>query len=288
MIKVERMFGKPIITQEMDESIGDNINGATLIKVPDWVENPLGKYYLYFAHHAGKFIRLAYNNELDDKWSIYTKGVLSLENSHFNGHIASPDIYINHAEKKFYMYYHGMSKGIPGQFSRVAVSDDGINFTALPEIIGKFYFRVFKKDDYFYAVTMRDGINRSRDGLTNWENIPFLYREQDVRHLAVYQESGNIKLFYTVKEQAPERIYMSNLVTTGDWTEWFIDEPVEVLRPETEYEGALEPLELSHNGPVYGTVNHLRDPYIYKENGQLYLLYSCAGEMSIAMAKLWL
>jgi hypothetical protein len=31
-----------------------------VIRVPDWVENPLGAYYLYFAHHKGDHIRLAY------------------------------------------------------------------------------------------------------------------------------------------------------------------------------------------------------------------------------------
>jgi hypothetical protein len=37
-----------------------NINGPSLVHVPAWIERPLGKYYLYFAHHGGKDIRLAY------------------------------------------------------------------------------------------------------------------------------------------------------------------------------------------------------------------------------------
>ena len=28
---------------------GNNINGPSLIKVPDWIINPLGKYYLYVS-----------------------------------------------------------------------------------------------------------------------------------------------------------------------------------------------------------------------------------------------
>ena len=39
---------------------GGNITGPTLIRAPSWVAKPLGKYYLYFAHHSGKYIRLAY------------------------------------------------------------------------------------------------------------------------------------------------------------------------------------------------------------------------------------
>jgi hypothetical protein len=40
--------------------MGDNINGPAAIRVPEWIENPLGNYYLYFAHHQGTYIRLAY------------------------------------------------------------------------------------------------------------------------------------------------------------------------------------------------------------------------------------
>jgi hypothetical protein len=40
----------------MDDRMGSNINGPSLIRVPDWVPDPLGRYYLYFAHHHGTYI----------------------------------------------------------------------------------------------------------------------------------------------------------------------------------------------------------------------------------------
>jgi hypothetical protein len=43
----------------MDARMGDNVNGPSLIRVPEWVARPLGRYYLYFGHHRGTFIRLA-------------------------------------------------------------------------------------------------------------------------------------------------------------------------------------------------------------------------------------
>ena len=57
----ERISDLPIITidshkvllLEAEEFGYTNINGPSLIKVPHWMENPLGKYYLYFAHHKG-------------------------------------------------------------------------------------------------------------------------------------------------------------------------------------------------------------------------------------------
>ncbi len=36
--------------------MGSNIAGPSLVRLPDWVENPLGRYYLYFADHRGTYI----------------------------------------------------------------------------------------------------------------------------------------------------------------------------------------------------------------------------------------
>ena len=60
-----------------------NINGPSVIAVPDWVEKPLGRYYLYFAHHRGDSIRLAYADQLEGPWKIYQPGALSLQASGF-------------------------------------------------------------------------------------------------------------------------------------------------------------------------------------------------------------
>lgn len=96
---VERFEANPIIHREMRGMIGqvgENINGPSLISVPDWIENPLGKYYLYFAHHHGSFIRLAYADRLEGPWKIYEGGVLPMEETPaYDGadrdHVASPD-----------------------------------------------------------------------------------------------------------------------------------------------------------------------------------------------------
>ena len=58
---VERFSEGPIVDISLSEKLTleaqqegyININGPSVISVPDWVENPLGKYYLYFAHHRG-------------------------------------------------------------------------------------------------------------------------------------------------------------------------------------------------------------------------------------------
>jgi hypothetical protein len=65
--RAERFAANPIIYPGMpglEGARGENINGPSLLRVPEWVERPLGKYYLYFAHHQGAYIRMAYADEL--------------------------------------------------------------------------------------------------------------------------------------------------------------------------------------------------------------------------------
>ena len=50
-IKITRFVDEPIIPPFLDQEIGSNINGPSLIRAPDWIEG-LGKYYLYFADSA--------------------------------------------------------------------------------------------------------------------------------------------------------------------------------------------------------------------------------------------
>ena len=50
-MQIKRLSANPIVTPALDESIGANINGPSLLRVPEWLPNPLGRYYLYFAHH---------------------------------------------------------------------------------------------------------------------------------------------------------------------------------------------------------------------------------------------
>ena len=89
---------------------GSNINGPCCIKVPDWCENKLGNYYLYFAHHSGKYIRMAYADKLNGPWTEYKDGVLNIEGLiDAHDHIASPDIFIDHQRKELSMYFHSPS-----------------------------------------------------------------------------------------------------------------------------------------------------------------------------------
>ena len=114
---------------------------------------------------------------------------------------------------------------------------------------------------------------------------PTLFSE-DQRHTAVRLDGSRLSVFYTDAGDCPERILLSTIDLTPDWMEWRASEPVVILEPETDYEGADLPLEPSERGWSPERVRQLRDPGIYREGDETYLLYSVAGESGIAIARL--
>jgi hypothetical protein len=168
--------------------------------------------------------------------------------------------------------------------TRVATSRDGIRFEARPEILGRPYFRAFEHDGLTYALAMPGWLYRSPGGLSEFVEGPRLFGD-DMRHSALLKRGSTLHVFYTRVGEAPERILHATVDLAGDWTTWRESGSAEVLRPEHEWEGAHLPLEPSRRGSVSVPVNQLRDPAIFEEDGQVYLLYAVAGERGIALAR---
>ncbi len=285
-LNVRRLGGNPIIRPHMDDRMGDNVNGPSLIRVPDWAPKPLGRYYLYFAHHAGKYIRLAYADELGGPWRTHRPGVLDLADSFFDMHIASPDVHVLDDEREIRMYYHGaLNPEPPPQATRLAVSGDGLSFTVRPEVLGSSYWRAFQWDGWWYALEMPGRFRRSRTGVSDFEEGPALFTP-DMRHAAVRVAGHTLTVFYSNAHDCPERILWATIDLRPDWRDWRASEPRTLLRPETDYEGADLPVEESERGWAPERVHQLRDPAVLEEDGRTYLLYSVAGERGIAIAEL--
>src|SRR5438067_1357200 len=195
---VIRLLDRPIISPDLHPSIGVNIQGPSLIRVPDWIEGRRAEYYLYFADHKGSYIRLAFADNLTGPWTIYPPGSLQLEQSgfltepppvtpaqlaHFEArlqqsgvtishdllseittpHIASPDVHVDEHGLQIVMYFHGLDD-VGTQVTRVATSRNGINFTAQPEVLGRSYMRAFKHEGMTYVLAMPGQLYRSKDG----------------------------------------------------------------------------------------------------------------------------
>jgi hypothetical protein len=315
-VRVERLVDRPIITPELHTSLGPNIQGPSLIRVPEWAPGRLGKYYLYFADHKGTYIRLAYADDLRGPWRIYVPGTLQIADSYLvtrpppappealarlratwdsskwahdllteatTPHIASPDAHVDEMNRRIVMYYHGLN-GLGEQVTRAATSSDGIHFVARPEILGRTYFRTFEHAGYTYAMAMPGQFYRSTDPLSGFVQGPRLFNP-DMRHAALLKRGDVLYVFWTQVGQAPETILLSTIALTDDWMKWSASPPVEVLRPQRAWEGADAPLQPSLRSTAYSHVNQLRDPAVYEENGRTYLLYAVAGESGIAIAE---
>lgn len=136
-------------------SDGNNINGPSVIAVPKWIPDahkahPTAKYYMYFAHHGGQFIRMAWAADIEGTWTMFNygansgnawgesgnytgletpeRGVLDLavekdangnktyriqagSNFYAYHHIASPDVQIDEVNQRIIMFYHAPKGG---------------------------------------------------------------------------------------------------------------------------------------------------------------------------------
>lgn len=302
--RIERFPNNPIISPEMlPGTDGENINGPSLIRVPAWVPGALGKYYLYFAHHAGSYIRLAFADDLAGPWQVHEPGTLRLEDTICDDiretgwagykHVASPDVHVDPEAREIRMYFHCPvyisgprdSADSYQQVTLVATSQDALNFDAGHQPLGNSYFRVFRWGGTYYALGMPGVFYRSKDGLSRFEEGPTLF-SADMRHSAVTIKDGKLLVFYTVVGENPERILLSEIEPRRDWMMWNETDPVVVFEPEFEWEGANLPAEPSVRGAATEPVRQLRDPALFEEEGRTYLLYAVAGESGIAIAEI--
>lgn len=198
--------GKPIVTEAMFKALGaskyegTSINGPSAIRIPDWIAredrvNPSANYYLYFAHHSDKYIRMAWSNNIEGPWHLHDvgrgvakgdRGVLDLGTTTMpvgngielaNNHIASPNVHVDDENKRIIMYFHSGSKTkvdgdvIKRQRTLVATSPFGLDFTGKvePVLLGNSYFSVFKYKDEIYAFDNGANTNKARNSSAPWK-----------------------------------------------------------------------------------------------------------------------
>lgn len=319
-VAVTRLVENPLMTVHSSPSLGGNVNGATVIRVPDWVEHPLGRYYMYFANHMGEFIRLAYADRVTGPWRVYEPGVLHVRDTamfrpqpdppetlaDFYTHVASPEIVIDHERRQFVMWFHGWwtdgarwpaepaaarrwaNEHRYSQLSQPASSFDGLRFTAREPISRQTYLRLFPRDGQFYAMSRLGLLSRAPTSIGPFENGPNPFRDGPyagkLRHVGLLQRGATLYVFFTAIGDAPERVLMSTIDTVGDWNGWRASVPVDVVQPEASYECVDLPNAPSAAGDIDVPVRQIRDPFVFEEAGRTYLFYSTCGEQGIAAA----
>ena len=312
-MKVLRHVDNPIITPGLDPSLGTNINGPSVIRVPEWVPNPMGKYYLYFAHHQGQFIRMAYADSPLGPYRIFRPGVLAIADTPFQRHIASPDVHVDEARRIIWMHYHGSGCVDPNplpftQVTCYAESADGRSFRSERTYLWESYLRTFCRNGWFYGLSGGRGRQfcRSSSPQEVFQGGPVLAipgeshvdehcsgrggkecgMQHRMRHAAFHIEGDRLWIYYSNVMDCPERIKRTAIDLSKPWDDWRPSGFEDVIRPGIAYEGVTEPLHPSRSGARHYPVQELRDPYVLEEYGHLYLFYSVAGEQGIAVAEI--
>jgi hypothetical protein len=147
-----------------------NINGPSVLRMPDWAAGKQAAFHMYFGHHKGKSLRLAYADRLEGPWAMHPDPIIPLADSLFEpedpapdptlpkpdwvralggdylyAHVASPDAHIDEANRRIVMYYHGLLRN-GDQQTRLATSADGLYFTPQAPLLGPPYFRATRLD----------------------------------------------------------------------------------------------------------------------------------------------
>jgi hypothetical protein len=171
-VDVERFAASHIVQEEMlPAGERESICGPAMIRVPDWVEKPLGRYYLYFAHHNGRHIRLAYADDPEGPWRVHAPGVTPMASLPLlRGHVASPEAVVDEVNQRIVLFVHGRptpGKGLGQaqgrdegdgdgpQITVPAVSRDGLHFEMQPVVSGPAYLRLFRRDGRWFGVNGR-------------------------------------------------------------------------------------------------------------------------------------
>ena len=321
-VRVTRFSTNPLVTVKSSATLGGNVNGPTVIRVPSWVERPLGKYYMYFANHRDVFIRLAYADAVTGPWTIYEPGVWHVKDSAlyrpqpdsarfggFNTHFASPEVFIDTTNRRIVLWAHGWytngehwppepkaaqqwanEKGY-GQFTQSAVSSDGIRFTGQPAITKESYLRVFQRDGALYGMSRLGVLIRAPNPAASFDVGPNAFRDtvygsNRVRHVALVPRGTRLHVFFTAIGDAPERMLMSTIDMTKPWGEWKVGALVDVMQPETNYECGNLPPTPSAVGDIFEPARQIRDPHVLEDEGKTYLFYVLCGEQGVAGAEI--
>lgn len=274
-----------MLTADQIDAPGEpNINGPALIKAPSWARRKLGAYYLYFSRHRGSAIWLAASDALTGPWRIHPKPVLTLEETHYSDHIASPDVIADPESGELRMYFHGGDgTDLSEQTESLAVGNDGITFRMRSGDIGIPYWRVFRHAGQWYALVMPGTILCSDDGLTGFDPVASVL-PKTVRHSAIAVLGSRALVFYSLIGARPESILAGWLDLATAVSQWRVSSPKTLLSPVESYEGGGLPLVASAPGECHDPVRELRDPAVYVEGCTLYMPYVASGERCLALA----
>jgi len=216
--RVKRLnHGKPLVHIDDYARLGitneaDNIQGPSVMRVPAWIPasrrvHPEAVYYMYFGHHRGKYIRMAWARRIEGPWTLHRmgpdvrpgeRGVLDLGNrdvSIGNGIvltqerravISSPEVSVDDEGRRIVLYIQAGTNievdGAPATTTGglVATSPYGLDFNPgahtgygiEPVILGPDYVSTFIFDGELYGVGNGGTIYQAPSAAAPWTPPP--------------------------------------------------------------------------------------------------------------------
>lgn len=319
------IFGDAAVGGRWELARPDDVpGGGTNLCQPCIVRAPaggIGTYYLYAASHAKgdvanrvQQLRVFYTaapsirESLAARWVYHPSAGVTLGavealggagHDAANAHIGSPSVLRTGAGLEMWLHVHA---GAPlGHTTAYATSTDGLTWTVsgvTQNGADGIYLAAFRHGGAVYAVEETGALRRSDNGVAGFrrqgEAETFraalkapLAAGQSIRHAGVEVVGGQLEVYYTVRGDAPERIFMAKCPMVGDWQSWACGPPREVVRPETQFDGADLPLAPSASGHATARQRELRDPAPFTDaDGSRWLAYAAAGESGIGITNL--
>jgi len=248
-----------------------------------------GRYFMYFASHRSKYIRLATAPSAKGPWKVSNIKVVHVDDhTCLRGHVASPAASMLN-DGTLSLFFH--SETDSGQQTFEAKSLDGTAFNVDCERgpLGPFYFAPFTLNGVRYAVAKnmnRGGVILQETKTGPWGIGPELFPR--MRHATVFTHDDDIHVVYTRHGDKPERLLLATCRdSAARWRTWSFSEAQNLLIPERDWEGFNRNLEISLPGAAV-RVRELRDPFVFYDSLEdvRYVFYSVQGEGGIAVAKL--
>jgi hypothetical protein len=179
---------------------------------------------------------LGYRAAVSDQAIRKQRGITLARNA--MPHVASPDVVADASSRQLVMYFHGLAES-GAQFSRVAISTNGIDFEVLPEIIPSNYLRAFEFEGVRYLLGMPGVLCRSLDGVGAFVPRDRILFEQDMRHAGLWVRGRTLYVFWSRVGDSPEAILVSEVdLSSPDWDDWRATAPQELMRAELPWEGS--------------------------------------------------
>ena len=168
--------------------------------------------------------------------------------------------------------------------SLCAVSNDCFNWRVQAKRINQTYLRVFLYKHNKYAIAWGGQILR-QNPLGIFEMGPWSFGDQGHRHAGVLVRGDKLHVVWTRIGAAPEQILYSTIDMSHSWRDWYATKAQVILKPTFDWEGANLPISTSTIGGLTKQEHALRDPFLFEQSDEVYMVYTGGGETSIGVAK---